>query len=743
MSAVSPDCEIARTAVPREKGSCRYLNSEANCTSTGIKVINSSRTSSIGGGGSSSLQNLFEEIKIGVDIVNSNVEIKNSRFVSCKQGIVYNSSGKNDLTVTGFGNLVTSPAVFNSNEEKDINIKGSVNFKCQNVSSVRNSNSAFGIENSLFFSIFIIDSPNSNFNISDNRFTVIRVGSSVQDFRSVIHIKNALNFSISYIKNCVFFLSDCPNFRSIDLNNVVNPNRDFFIKENEVLAWNNKFGGMSASNSERIRFDNNNLYRSNTFTPAIQIIESTNCRADNNTIDETTDLSISNRTHSGVYVLGGMLNTLCQNKLIKCEFGITVEGESDAIQVSENKFSDVQFGLLYNNGTITNITNSHRMNYWTELPSAWEAYHHGGTFKLNVYETRMDNYSLPQKYDPTIKFPAGNDWINSMQTGSPNGCELTAMPPQGNPRFLPWLDPTNRNGLSEGQLFDGWRSFWSESNTTMTNALYSYYRDSLMTTSIPQFVQVENNLKTAIIFTQAEENQLLTKFNLVNLIQTQITNVENILASFSEINEDDPLLGQLDSLYNQFELVWNDYDMTLTSAKTRIDQDLLIIQNSISLIPSQNNTQSVEKYLLSTLINQYLGIENTAAIDQQLLQYANRCITEYGDQVLLAQSLLSDSLQYQRFSGMFCNGSSIQQAMSQNLENSFAKATLFNDQIQIVSDNVLSQFEVYDINGRLVSSGLCSNSILLLDKNKLTHFVNIIKLIDHKGNIQVIKVLVP
>jgi hypothetical protein len=50
---------------------------------------------------------------------------------------------------------------------------------------------------------------------------------------------------------------------------------------------------------------------------------------------------------------------------------------------------------------------------------------------------------------------------------------------------------------------------------------------------------------------------------------------------------------------------------------------------------------------------------------------------------------------------------------------------------------------MYDINGRLVSSGSCSNSILLLDKNKLTHFVNIIKLIDQKGNIQVIKVLVP
>ncbi|HMS29083.1 MAG TPA: T9SS type A sorting domain-containing protein [Saprospiraceae bacterium] len=719
-------------AVLMNLNGCLFDRTTVLSGSIGLELNGAKQLTRIGNSGNSSIKNTFNNLGIGVGSQFSNFEISNSVFKNCDYGVkVSNGDWSSTIPylakIEGYGK--TGEHIFIDNLVSDVECKGPVYLE---LTDCRHRRSHLGNNALDFYSAVNVNSNNlGTIRIQNNRFeTSGLLDSQFHGNNDLIFIGVCQTTDIDIINND-HLDQGSRDFYTIDMWNTTASGNFITVSNNKVQSLTSQFLGFTFLNCENLLLEGNNSIRISPFGVLNPFIKLTDCNKVIARYNDVSDYKTLNADHFGIYVQNTENAFLCQNILNQVGHGIVASGMCPNLQVVDNRMNNTYRGLWYQNGTIANITNKHRINLFSGPSSIYHAQHDGSTYRSNQYLVRNDNDygwgSFPYK-PPTIT-PGNQQWFKYPLDGAPNGCVLSTN--QMDKYFQPYVDTSFTNHLTEGQLWDGLTDFYlySKYHTDPSNnslELQALYQ-SLNNTNLSKFAdirelikaysQISNQYFSALESKQSEIEQIQDEIYQVHLEMDSLPIIDSSLVWFDLL---DSLGVVLDIKYGEFGNIMNTINAEQAAKLGAIDG----LNNVITPISSYEINLKFLYSMWSKNVN-HTPYTNTEVLE--IKQLAERCLHTVGDQVVFAQSLLPIDQKFDRTTDMFCTNISQTSSILLDTKESQKSRILSSHNVFSIETSADS-FEMFDLAGKRVIYDNIPDSEINVNLNSFSSGIYILKL---------------
>ncbi len=464
--------------------------------------------------------------------------------------------------------------------------------------------------------------------------------------------------------------------------------------------------------------------------PFIKISNCNNVNVKNNTVNDTK----SSFDHFGIHIQNTSNALICSNQLIKVGNGIVASGMNPNLQIVQNSIYDTYRGLLYQNGTISNIINDHRVNFFIGPNSLWHSIHEGNTYKFNKYLVRNDQdypiFGASPFFKPATVSPGNQQWFVYPPDGQAKPCILSLG--SGRRFFDPYTDITVLNELTEGQRWDGLTDFYlySRDHTDESNnstSLQNLYQ-SLLNSNLAKFADISFLIQKYHNIPIALTSALDSKQQEIASIQEQLSQ-NNLSFETTALSEDntgpfdvkEALILILENKYLELENILSQIQALRSSRVITINQ----LNNAVA---PESIYETDLKFLINMWIKKAQEIIPTSAELIQIKSLAERCLHTIGDQVMFAQFLLPMDMQFDRISDMFCSPA----PLAHSRDNVLKSAIVQDNYNRYSIETKATSYEMYDLNGGRVHSGKIQSNSLNIDLSSYHNGIYIIKLKDEQ-----------
>lgn len=691
-------------------------------------------------GNGSTATNIFEKLYVGIGNSNSQINIKNSQFRFCYVAL---SSGKTNsmqnITITGLGKESTN-ATFKNNGLFEIESYSPCIFKMDQVKSVIDQNS---VTEDKFCSVYLEDISDGISAIRNSAFHTTGLNDVFQS--SSIYLNYGINVT-GEISDCKFIGSN-NNFHSSIIINKLTPQTNYLIKNNIIEGTNCYTENFEIQNSHRIHIVSNNSFKVNTpIWRSIHLSLGSGGEISNNKFENNYTTSAK---AEGIYVDGHSNGYICHNEFIKAHTGVKVEGTCGGLIIGESQFYNNKFGLHYLHGAITNFMNEHSLNRWLNASSVYDkmAQHDEqngvSTYFSNIYLVKNTYPGLTGIFNPpnNKKFPTGDLWIKGVSAGSPAGCPQL-FPPGGDPHnriegFNPLCDIDYLNQLTDGQKWDVLNDLWmfSVNNPNVEKPIcLNNLIQSVSLTNIPTFSNIHSALVDLGLSTSNHQIDLKILDSLIEIKFDALLLLKSYMAQIEDIQGDEPELSEINILEQDINTLSIQRDEVIQDLKYDRMTVLTNLEAINSAILPQHNQETEQQFLNSVNIKKLMQLVPTQSELDYCKVLSERCIVDYGNLVLYAQSLLPIDLQYQRMPLMFCsNSTNIPQLVGSHQNNP--------SQVQVEKSKYSNcSIKIFSLDGRLVSSSQNTTVIEQISVHKYLSGIYIFQIEDSFGNIHMQKI---
>ncbi len=692
----------------------------------GIELSNCSQKIIIGSVGNSQNFNSFKSLNTGITSENSNFHVSNSVFNLCQYGIDYDNTNDvlYDCNVVGFGK--ESQYVFNNIISSNIIGYGTCNL---NITNCRSKRDASAVLDS-YHGIEIYWNNKGKIEILNNKFETNGLVITPSGARHVMIQVEGSNTLLCNILDNIHDDVGSSFIRTIQLSTTNASGNFIYINDNRILGDNqSKELGIFTSFCKDLKIHSNFCKRNaiGIINPFISLSDCSKADIRYNEVDEPKS---NVGMHYGIFVQNTSDAYLCGNRLISVGHGIVASGKSTNLTVSQNDLKNTFRGLWYQNGTLTNFVNDHRLNIFFGPSSIFHAHHEGATYRLNPYIVRNDNtYIITAAYKPPTVSPGGQQWFKFPSVGNAKGCALAFN--SGDRYFQPYTDGEYLNSLSPGIRWDGLTDFYlyskyNSDNSNNTVALQNLYL-SLSQQNLGFYANVKELIDKYYIIApsslqilEVKQQEISAILDSLDLLNESILNMSDLDSTTTFIDEKDSLIQILNTKYDEYILS----SAQIQNVQNTKINDILNLNNN--LVPN-NIYESDQKFLNNMWIKKMQHIEYSSTEINQIISLAERCLPTFGDQVMFAQSLIDDTHPIDREPDMFCNNSNPQPLI--NSSNFMHSCTMELNTHDVYSFNTKAiEFELIDMQGIVISSGKIVNNLLEVNLTNLLNGIYILKL---------------
>lgn len=703
--------------------------------------------------------NVFKDLHIGIYAYHSSLMIENCQFKTMKQLLhpVYT-----DYPIAGYGVLSENQSIveikgignspISANTFVDCDVSSIVSLNDKEI-KINNCKTNFSKELNVQIQkkhneVEIRDGKNLLFQSLNNTFSVNKVKAPlVSRFptNNLMLLENCIFEYDSKIINCRFeeyggFIDEGHLDYLIGLNikNCENTNYVFDI-ENNLFARNdyhNIILNLESSKNFRLEYPTNKFitqeaFKTDNVKPSIYVNGGSNHWLWGNEI--FFDYNLGNE-NIGIRINGSPNNFLCSNKPEGMRTGVQVEGSPTGLMVASTSFNYNRTGLWYVNGATTMFTNIHRGNNWAGTFLDMEARHDGGTYNLNRYYSKMNNYNVSSpKYWPNPHTPNNNLWFvnrNGFENEDLTGCvdRFNNIPTIG--QFDPYLDDDFDLVLNPTQQWDAYKGFYTTViNNNMQASLDSLspiYTYIINQTNIPTYVASSELLDNIYTISPNDRNALDVVQSNLNLLFTDLREIDSLI-NINTDDEDTTLSVQRALIINTISNVQVSLDSIWALIHIQQTSNATAAMNAVNNLPAVASYEMEEKFAMQMKLKKLIGSQYTVSEVSELYQIATQCINDHGNIVLLAQSLLPDSLQFYRNTLMFCNNQAIQGSISNRVKKADHSISIYPHPISdfIILDGDLHDLlsaRIYSLQGELIKS-FSKDEVMYkrLNLNLITH----------------------
>lgn len=702
--------------------------------------------------------NVFKDLHIGIYAYHSSLMIENCQFKNMKQllhpiytdypiaGYGVLSENQSIVEIKGIGN---SPISANTFEDCDVSSIVSYNDKEIKINKCKTRFSRdlnVQIQNK-HNEVEIRDGKNLLFQSIDNTFEVIRVKAplvNVSLTNNLMLLENCIFEYDSKIKNCKFYEfgggqdeGHLDYLIGLNIKKCLIPDiYRFYIDENlfNRFDYHNIILNLESSKNFVIGpsyFNTTEFLKTNNVKPSIFVnggsdheIGANNIFFDHNLGDENI----------GIRITGSTNNFLCNNSPEGMRTGVQVEGSPTGLMVAQTHFKDTRTGLWYVNGATTMYINKHRANDWAGTFLDKEARHDGGTFRFNAFWSKRNNYNMTStKFWPSPLYPDNNNWFidrSGFENEDLEGCvnRFNNSPTIG--QFDPYLNDDFDLVLNPTQQWDAYKGFYTTViNNNMQGSLDSLtpvYNYIINQTNVPTFVTGSELIDNIYSISSTDRNALDVVQSNLNLLFTDLREIDSLI-NINADDEDTTLTEQRALIINTISNVQVSLDSIWALIHNQQASNASAAMNAVNNLPAVASYELEEKFAMQMKLKKLIGSEYTVAEVSELYQIATQCINDHGNIVLLAQSLLPDSLQFYRNTLMFCNNQAIQGSVSNRVKKADHSISIYPQPITdfIILDGDLHDLlsvSIYSLQGGLIRT-FSKDEVMYkrLNLNSITH----------------------